>query len=60
MLKDKIKEHKTAVSRKYEQSLVYKHLVKSEWCSVFRVKDGAPLRFDKVLQQQKSTGPCRI
>ena len=51
-VKDRIKEHKTAVNRKYEQSLIYQHTHQTEHHFYFHKT--------KVLQQQKSTGPRKI
>ena len=53
-VKDRIKEHKTAVNRKYEQSIIYQHTRQTEHHFDF---DNTNF---KVLQQQKSTGPRRI
>ena len=47
-----IKEHKTVVNRKYEQSLIYQHTRQTEHHFDFDIT--------KVLQQKKSTGPSKI
>ena len=51
-VRDRIKEHKTAVNRKYEQSLLHQHVRQTEHHFDFENT--------KVLQLQKSTGPRRI
>ena len=51
-VKDRIMEQKTAVNRKYEQSLIYQHTRQTVHHFDF---DNT-----KVLQQQKSTGPRKI